>query len=150
MVPRWAPPASLAVCLLGVVDAVYLVFEHYTESKTFACSENATVNCVKVTTSSYSRFLGVPVADLGLIFFVVMTLLCLPAAWRRASLNKVRIAAAGLGVLSVFYLVWAELFKIDAICLYCTGVHILTVALFVILVFAAAFTPLPSSGTDVE
>ena len=35
----------------------------------------------------------------------------------------------------VFYLVWAELFKIGAICLWCTVVHVLTLALFVVLLF---------------
>jgi uncharacterized membrane protein len=30
----------------------------------------------------------------------------------------------------VFYLVYAELFVLDAICLWCTAVHVITVALF--------------------
>ena len=148
MVPRWAPVASLVVCGLGILDAAYLTFEHYTQSTSFVCAENATVNCVKVTTSTYSKFLGIPVADLGLLFFIVMTVLCLPAAWRRAELARPRVILAGIGVLSVFYLVWAELFRIDAICLYCTGVHVLTVALFGIIVFAAAFAPLPTSHVE--
>ncbi len=33
------------------------------------------------------------------------------------------------------YLLWAELFQIHAICLWCTGVHILTFLLFVTLLF---------------
>jgi uncharacterized membrane protein len=37
--------------------------------------------------------------------------------------------------------VWAELFRIDAICLWCTVVHALTVALFAVLVLEAALRP---------
>jgi uncharacterized membrane protein len=44
----------------------------------------------------------------------------------------------------VFFLVWAELFRIDAICLWCTAVHVITVVLFGVLVFAAALTPPPA------
>jgi uncharacterized membrane protein len=42
----------------------------------------------------------------------------------------------------VVYLVWAELFRIDAICLWCTVVHALTVAPFAVLVLAAALRPI--------
>ena len=33
------------------------------------------------------------------------------------------------------YLVWAELFRIHAICLWCTVVHVLTFALWVAVLF---------------
>jgi uncharacterized membrane protein len=45
------------------------------------------------------------------------------------------------GVLFVVYLVWAELFRIDAICLWCTVVHVVTVALFAVIVLAVALRP---------
>ena len=40
------------------------------------------INCEKVTTSPQSYVFGIPVAMLGLVFFVPMLVLCLPAAWR--------------------------------------------------------------------
>ena len=70
-----------------------------------------------------------PVAVLGLVFFVAMVALCSPWAWQRRALDRVRVAAAIVGVLSVFYLVWAELFEVGAICLWCTAVHVCTVVL---------------------
>ncbi len=138
--PRWAPPASLLIAVLGLLVSAYLTYEHYSASTTLACSDNGKVNCLKVTTSSYSKVLGVPVADLGVVFFVVMTLLCLPAAWRSGSalLGRVRLAGCVVGVVSALYLVWAELFGVSAICLWCTGVHVLTFLLFVIVALAAS------------
>jgi uncharacterized membrane protein len=83
------------------------------------------------------------VAILGLVFFVAMTVLCLPALWRHPtrSVALARVLAASLGVLVVLYLLWVELFRLDAICLWCTGVHVLTFALFVVVVLATALGP---------
>jgi uncharacterized membrane protein len=141
-VPGWVPRSSVAVCLSALVAAGYLTWEHYTSASTFACPATGAIDCVKVTTSSYSNILGVPVAPLGLLYFAVLTLMCLPAAWAspRLFLRPLRLASVSAGVLLVLYLIWAELFRIDAICLWCTAVHILTIALFTIVVMAHALS----------
>ena len=136
--PRWASPISLFICLLGMAVASYLTYAHYTDVRNLACSDNGVINCAKVTTSAQSHFLGMPVAVLGLAYFVGMAALSLPWAWRRPEpiVRWVRLAAAVSGVAMVLWLVYAEFFIIDAICLYCTIVHGLTLLLF--LVIAAA------------
>jgi uncharacterized membrane protein len=148
--PPWLVWSSWVLTLIALASAAYLTFEHYSSSTSFACPHNATLNCVKVTTSSYSRFLGVPVAVGGLAFFVVMAVACSPWAWRLTDPRLVlaRIAATGLGVVSVIYLVWAELFRIDAICLYCTVIHVCTVLLFGVLVLGQAFRPVEDGYED--
>jgi uncharacterized membrane protein len=131
------------VCaVLGLLDAAYLTYEHLTASTTLACSDSGIVNCAKVTTSSYSSVVGIPVAFLGLAYFIVMAVLCAPALFRSGhrQIGLLRIAAAAAGVLMVLYLVWAELFALDAICLWCTGVHVLTFMLFVAVVFESTET----------
>jgi uncharacterized membrane protein len=147
-VPRWLPITSLILCLLGLGVAGYLSYEYHTASTTLSCPDTGTINCAKVTTSSYSRFLGLPVSDLGLAFFMVMAVLCLPAAWRSTSspLRVLRLAAAAGGVVFVLYLVWAELFEIDAICLWCTAVHVITAALFGVIAIGTAMLPQPGSA----
>jgi uncharacterized membrane protein len=124
----------------GLAVSAYLTVEHYSSSTTLACPETGVVNCVKVTTSSYSTLAGVPVALLGLLFFAAMSILCTPVAWRAANpwVGRARLVGAVAGVVMVVYLVWAELFRIDAICLWCTVVHALAVALFAVLVLGAA------------
>lgn len=143
--PAWAPVTSLVICALGLLDAGYLTFEHYTSSTTLACSDTGAVNCLKVTTSSYATIAGVPVAVLGAVFFAVMTVLCLPAMWRRPErwVATARLGAATVGVAMVLYLLWVELFRLDALCLWCTGVHLLTFALFAVVVLSAALAPHP-------
>ncbi len=133
---------ALIVSVLGLADAAYLTYEHFTQGASFACPENATVNCVKVTTSPESHVLGIPVAVLGLAFFLFMVAVNSPWGWRAPwqAVHWARLAWVVLGIVFVLYLIWAELFRINAICLYCTGVHVLTFILFALIVGRAAFS----------
>ncbi len=90
-----------------------------------------------MTTSAWSTFVGVPVALLGLLFFVVMIGLCLPRVWRSraAHLDAARLGWATVGLGMALYLVWAELYRIHAICLWCTGVHVITFVLWAVVLF---------------
>jgi uncharacterized membrane protein len=137
--PRWAWPVSLALCIAGVGVSAYLTYAHYHGASALACPDTGTVNCAKVTTSSQSEIFGVlPVADLGLAYFVALVALCTPWAWRSPlrAVSQLRTAAMVVGIGMVIYLLYAELFQIDAICIYCTVVHAITVVLFAVVLFA--------------
>ncbi|WP_409483465.1 vitamin K epoxide reductase family protein [Arsenicicoccus dermatophilus] len=138
--PRWLAPLSLALSVIGLLASLYLTYEHLTGGKALACPEGQVVSCAKVTGSTYSSLLGIPVVYPGLAFFVALVALCLPALWRRAALDLPRIALVAVGVAMVAYLVWAEV-QLGAICLWCTVVHVVTLALFFALVFGKALTP---------
>ena len=142
--PRWPGIFGTIACVAGLGVAGYLTYEHFTSSSTLACSDNSVVNCLKVTTSSYSTVAGVPVAVLGLVFFAVMLVLQLPPVWRRPepAVRIGRLAWAVVGLGTVLYLLYAELFSIDAICLWCTAVHVLTLLLFGTTVYATSAYPL--------
>ena len=133
--PRWLVPVSLVLALLGLADAVYLTIAHYTDPKVLACSDKGAINCAKVTTSAASKLAGIPVADLGAAFFLGLVILCLPMAWRTSKLwvHRIRLAAVTGGIVFVVYLLYSELFTIGAICLYCTGVHVITFLLFILV-----------------
>ncbi|MCU1490855.1 MAG: Vitamin epoxide reductase [Acidimicrobiaceae bacterium] len=124
------------LCVLGLGVSIYLTVAHYTQAVLAFCAENSTINCEKVTTSPQSEVFGIPVAVLGLAFFVPMLVLCLPVAWRSANrfVAPLRMASAVVGIGFVCYLLYAELFEIKAICLYCTSVHVLTFLVFVCVV----------------
>jgi uncharacterized membrane protein len=139
-VPRWVPAVTLALSVAGLAVSIFLTYEHFTGSTTLACSDNGVVNCLKVTTSAQSKAFGIPVAVLGLAYFVAMIPLCLPVAWRdpRPLVGRVRLVASAVGVAFVLYLLYAELLVIGNICLWCTAVHVITFVLFGVIVFAAA------------
>jgi uncharacterized membrane protein len=124
----------------GLLVSAYLTVEHYSASTTLACPNTGVVNCQKVTTSAQSSFLGAPVALLGLLFFVAMVAATLPAVWRWTwpAVRYTRVGLTVLGVGFVIYLIYAELFLLDAICLWCTAVHVLTFALFAVVALGTA------------
>jgi uncharacterized membrane protein len=138
----WSAAVSGLLCVAGAAVAAYLTYAHYTTAKVLACSDKGLVNCAKVTTSSYSRILSVPVSDAGLFYFVAMAALCSPRAWRSTNrlLRGLRLAAAASGVALIVWLVYVELFRLNAICLYCTAVHAITVLLFITIAIGTAST----------
>ena len=135
---------SLVVAVVGLLMSGYLSVEHFTTPALLACPEGATLNCAKVTSSAQSVLLGVPVAVLGLVYFAAMTVLTLPAAWQIRRLDPVRVLGAVAGTAMVIYLVVVELFVVNAICLWCTGVHLCTLALLGAILWRFAGRPASS------
>ncbi len=135
---RYRPAQVLAIlaAVVGLGVSIYLTIEHFTHGATLACPESATVNCLKVTTSRWSSIAGVPVAVLGLAYFAVMAILVLVPGLRRPVV-PLRVVGAVAGVLTALYLVYIELFRVDAICLWCTAVHLCVLVLFVTVLWDA-------------
>ncbi|HEX4434361.1 MAG TPA: vitamin K epoxide reductase family protein [Acidimicrobiales bacterium] len=145
-VPAWVSATSLGLSLVALAIAAYLTVTHYTDPTALACPDTGIVNCALVTTSSWSVLLGVPLAVLGLAWAAVMTGLTVPWAWRARApwVDTVRLVVSGAGAAMVLYLVYVELFRIGAICLWCTAMHVTAVCLFgMILAGRAASSGLP-------
>lgn len=150
--PGWLAPTTLVLSVVGLLVSAYLTFEHYTGNETLACTVTNVFDCAKVTTSAWSTFMGVPVALLGLLFFVATTVLMLPAVWRRpeAWLDRLRMGWMTVGLGMVLYLVWAELFRIYAICTWCTVVHVVTFVLWIVVLFGQIMSERSSEGARQE
>ena len=124
-----APLTAITAAAVGLGVSIYLTVEHFTAAATLACPDSGAVNCAKVTSSRWAAIAGVPVAVLGVAFFVGLLALLLAPSHHRP-VHHARLATASLGVLTVFWLVYVELFLVDAICLWCTVVHLLTLVVF--------------------
>jgi uncharacterized membrane protein len=143
--PRWAPWVSLPLTLIGLAVSIYLTAKHFQHTPLAGCSEGGTVNCTKVTTSPQSEIFGhIPVAVTGLVYYVAMVALTTPWAWRAANpwIARLRLAGAISGIGMVVYLVYVEAVQLKAICLYCTGVHVITFLLFLAILAAYLLRPL--------
>jgi uncharacterized membrane protein len=148
--PLWLQATSLGLSLVAVGIASYLTVTHYTDPAALACPDTGIVNCTLVTTSSWSVVLGMPLAVLGLVWAVVMTGLTSPWAWRAAArwVDGARLVVSGTGAAMVLYLVYVELVRVGAICLWCTAIHVTAVCLFgVILAGRAASSPRVAAAT---
>ena len=139
-IPRFSVVSGLVLGVLGLAVAIYLTIEHFDTSVALACPETGRINCQRVTTSQYSHVAGIPVAVLGVVYFVVALVLLTPRAWRSSSpaVRWGRIGWVGVGTVMVLYLVWAEFFGVNAICLWCTSVHVISFLLFVLVSYTEA------------
>jgi len=137
----WLQLLTFVLALVGLGVSIYLTIAHFTQSTLAGCAETAgLVNCTKVTTSAQSYAFGIPVAVLGMAFFVFAVAIMSPWAWqaKRREIHLARIASLVVGIGFVLYLLYAELFIIGNICLYCTSVHVITFVLFALTMFAVA------------
>ena len=138
--PAWLVWTTWGLSLAGLADSIWLTIVHYNTSVTLACPATSTINCEKVITSPQSVVFGIPVAVLGLAFYVFLSVVNSPWAWRMTwpPVRWARVGSMVVGIVFVLYLVYTELFTIRAICLWCTSVHVITFALFVLIMFSAA------------
>jgi uncharacterized membrane protein len=141
--PGWLQITSLVLAILGLALSAYETYAHYTTNHLFGCASNphALFDCQSVITSSQSMVFNVfPVAVLGLAFYVVVVALMTPWGWRmrRPEVAWLRLAAMVVGMGFVMYLIYVEVYQIQEVCEYCTGVHIVTFLLFCLTALSAA------------
>jgi uncharacterized membrane protein len=148
----WWGWAALVLSVAGFGVSMYLTIEHFTGGVP-PCPASGAVSCLKVTTSPEAEVFGVlPVALLGLLFYTALVGINLPPLWHRGGewgrlLSWARLAMVVIGMGMVVYLIAAELFSIKAICLWCTGIHVITFLLFVLVV---ATFPVTASAVGPE
>ncbi|HIH50028.1 MAG: vitamin K epoxide reductase family protein [Candidatus Micrarchaeaceae archaeon] len=62
---------------LGIIDSVYLTIVHFAPGALYCPTIGTTVNCESVLGSSLSAVFGIPIAVLGLVWFVAAFLFLL-------------------------------------------------------------------------
>jgi len=125
--------AALAAIGLGV--AGYLTVVHYAPTL-LVCSASGFVNCEAVLTSAFSVVPGtsIPITVPGLGFFLVSLALAIAQLRRPANygLRQAHAVWAGLGLLTIFYLIFVEFVELRTICLWCTSVHVVILLTFLL------------------
>jgi uncharacterized membrane protein len=135
--PAWVTWTLRVLSLAGVGVAIYLTIAHYDSKVALVCPESSIVNCAEVTTSPESFVFGIPVAVLGLAYYALQAVLAwLPRRAQGLAFEVVRLVLAIGAMGFVLYLVWAEVVRIGAICLWCTSVHVITLAVLLVLAYA--------------
>jgi uncharacterized membrane protein len=119
--------AGVALSVAGIGVSIYLTVLHFIGFAP-ACPVAGPVNCEAVLSSSYAVIAGTPVptSAAGIAWFAVSAVL-----WTRP-VGLPQLVWSGLGVVTVLYLLFIEIVRLGAICLWCTAAHVLVVALFVL------------------
>lgn len=141
--PRWLQYLTFVLALAGLGVSVYETYAHFTGNHLAGCpaTAKATFNCTAVITSPESMVFGViPVAILGLLFYVFAVAAFSPWGWklRYPLAGWARLVSMVVGIGFVVYLVYAEVVEIQQLCEYCTAIHVITFLLFCITLVSAA------------
>ena len=122
-----------ALALVGIFISLYLTLYKLGVIGELSCSIGS---CETVNTSKWSRFLGLPVAAWGLLFYLDVFLVALAGTIARfedePAISAILVGEAAVGVLFSAWLTYLELGVIHAICIWCvTSACIVTAILLV-------------------
>lgn len=132
---RRADRLALGVAGAGGLVSFYLTWLHYSGTYALCLGSGG---CETVQSSRYAELGGIPVALLGLVFFLLAAgLVAQRARSHGERRERAALALFGLtlsGVVFAGYLTWLELFLIGAVCPWCVSVALCVVALFALAV----------------
>jgi uncharacterized membrane protein len=109
----------ILLLILGIIDAGYLTVVHFLPSVLACPTIGTTVNCESVLGSSFSVVLGIPLAVLGLIWFVA-SLLFLLFGFNKIVKNIWMI----IGIGGILYSIVGQSL-VGKICIYCSALDVL-------------------------
>ncbi|MGQ0736282.1 MAG: vitamin K epoxide reductase family protein [Acidobacteriota bacterium] len=144
---RWMTAAALA----GLSFAAASTWVHYRILRdplySSFCDVSATFSCTDAYTSRFGSVAGVPVALIGVLYFLFVLFLiglCRHTA-ARSSLPGYVFTVSTAGLAGVLYLAYASLVVLKTVCLLCVGAYASIIALFLISGPAARYpmTSLP-------
>jgi uncharacterized membrane protein len=146
--------ALFILSLIGIAVAIYLTIVHYNNHVALVCSSKGPINCEQVLSSVYAIVPGtsIPTSVAGICWSVVGAVLAATAWLVWPEKRIVRIAEllwAVIGMATVFYLVYAELVVLHAICAWCTVVHV-TVVLYLLISAFLLYAPGDEEYDDTE
>lgn len=108
--------AFMVLSVIGFLDATYLTIEHYKGS----VPPCAIAGCEIVLKSGQSTIIGIPVALLGSVYYLVVLILSI-AFLESRKMIVLRFASffTIIGIIASAYFVYLQFFVIGQICQYC-------------------------------
>jgi uncharacterized membrane protein len=123
--------AVLALCIVGAVLSAVSLHNHYGTSKTEYCDLDETFDCDLVNRSIFSKFMGIPVALIGLIGYAFLFAV---SVVRGRAFAALRLVASFAGLVFALYLAYIEARVLAVWCLLCissliaiAGIHGLSI-----------------------
>lgn len=126
--------AFLAISFIGFIDASYLTVSHYTGAD-LNC--NLVSGCEQVTNSEYSVVFGIPLALMGLFYYLSIFLLSfLYLDIKKEVIFEFIRPLTVAGLLASVWFVYLQIYVIEAICQYCMLSAGTSTLLFILAMFS--------------
>lgn len=126
---------TLALCLLGLFDSLYLLYTYTSPSRPMVCIGTG---CDAVRASAYSALWGVPMPVFGVAGYALLSIAviaeCLLSRRAAALARSAFLGMAGFGFLFSLYLEYLQAFVIHAYCAWCVTSGLVMTALFALAI----------------
>lgn len=111
---------------VGILLAVYLLWQQMFQPAFKPCNINATVNCEAVINGPVAKTLGIPTPLIGLVGYIII----LFAAFKKNA--KLVLGMASFGLAFCLYIAYRELFELRVVCPVCIGCQIDMITVFIL------------------
>jgi len=124
-----------AISLVGIILAVYLLWEQMAKPAFQPCYINSTVNCDAIISGPVSKTFGIPTPLVGLTGYIIILL---AAIFKKPILM---VAMSTFGLIFCLTIAYIEIFQLNVLCPVCIACQILMISAFTISVVLARMKP---------
>lgn len=115
-----------ALSVLGIVLAIYLLWQQLYTPAFQPCKINSVVNCDAVISGPVAKTLGIPTPLYGLVGYIVIFL---AAALKK---NKLILGVATFGLFFCLRIAYIELIELRVVCPVCIACQIIMITVFIL------------------
>lgn len=110
--------------MIGIILAVYLLWQQFYHPAFQPCNINATINCEAVISGPVAKTFGIPTPLYGLIGYIVIFFAAI-YKWK-----KLLFGMATFGLLFCMWIGYKELFELRVICPICITCQLIMISVF--------------------
>lgn len=110
--------------IIGILFALYLLWEQFAHPSFQPCNVSSTINCDAIISGAVSKTLGIPTPLYGLVGYIVIFF---SAVFRK---KKLLLGMASFGLLFCLWIAYRELFELQVICPVCIACQVVIVFVF--------------------
>ncbi|MEK6937215.1 MAG: vitamin K epoxide reductase family protein [Nanoarchaeota archaeon] len=120
----------ILVCILGILTTSYLTYLKFSSDPSTVCDINRQISCSAVNNSLYSTLFNIPLAVLGLLYFLLMLCLVIKSDKNREYFKIILFLSVPVLIYSL-YLTYVEIAVLKTICLFCEFSKILMLLIII-------------------
>lgn len=114
--------------VLGIILALYLLWEQFFHPSFQPCNINATISCDAIISGPVAKTFGIPTPLYGLVGYLIIFL---SAIYRQ---RKLLLGMAIFGLGFCLWIAFIELFQLRVICPVCIGCQLIMISVFILAV----------------
>jgi uncharacterized membrane protein len=115
--------------LLAIPITAFLIYLHFKPELSTVCSFGSKWDCDIINKSIYSTFLGIPVAIMGLVSYLILLTYSIRGLFRdQRKLVPYATLFVAAGTLFALYLTGVEFFILKTFCLFCVMQQVIILA----------------------